>query len=223
VSASDLERVAWLDAAGELREVENIHARPDEAWRVTPRDWRGIVDGAVLLIHSHPSGEEIPSFQDMRTQIAMAIPWAICPRGSDPFLLGADLGGDLLGRGYRFGVTDCWGCFRRAFFERRGIALQDFPRVFGFWRSGEPLFESNFQTAGFTKIDGSIRSALPGDGIAFKIRSEVFNHCGYYVGEGQMIHHPSGLSAYDPTRVSRRESVNRWLRLPHEVYRYAGA
>ena len=217
-----LERVAWMDAGGELFEVENIHAAPENSWSISPSDWRQVIASAVLLVHSHPNGSQIPSRQDLETQIAMGIPWAICPRGADPFFLGLPGPWPILGRGYRFGVDDCWTCFRLAFKDFRGVELRDFARAWGFWKSAEPVFETHISEAGFERVEGGIAAAVAGDGIAFRIRSKVFNHCAFYLGAGEIIHHPSGLESYDPTRVSRREPLGRWQSLPHEVFRYVG-
>lgn len=218
---SGAERVAIVARSGAIEEYENTHPAPATAWRVSPTDWLDMLQRAALIVHTHPSGRATPSRADLAGQIASAIPWAICPRGEAAFLIGVRNPSPLIGRGYRFGVDDCFSLFRDAFEDFSGTRIPNFPRAWGFWRREEKLFESNIAAAGFRSVGRSIEVAEKGDAILFRIRSDQFNHAAFYQGGGWMLHHAAPAQPFDLTRLSVVERVDRWVgRLGFEVFRH---
>ena len=220
VETDAAERVAMLSHSGDLFELNNVHSEPGAAWTVSPSDWLRVLRDAAGLFHSHPSGRPTPSAADISGQIGTAIPWVICPRGGEPFALGPRSPAPVVGRGYRFGVDDCFSCFRDAFEEFSGDVLPNFARSWGFWKHGKPLFENGVAAAGFVRVGQDINGAEKGDALLFRIHSRGFNHAAFYEGGGMMTHHPAPAVPFDPARLSVSERVDRWVsRLDYEVFR----
>ena len=221
-SDSETERVAYVTQNGDVRFCANVSEHPKTEWRVLPGQWAEVLDSAVLVIHAHPSGIEVPSYADQRSQIATQIPFAIVPRGGTPFVWGAPDSSDLVGRPYRWGVNDCFGIWREFFQRETGRTFPDFPRRWKFWKHAEPVFENALRYVPFTNVD-SIDSARRGDGILFRLRTDVWCHCAAYLGAGRMLHHPAPLRPYDESRLSLTTRVERYLHMPHKILRFASA
>ena len=220
-----LERVAVVTEAGELLPLENIHPDPAENFRVADREWIEALEVAALVAHSHPVDRPsswTPSVSDQRSQIAQGKPWAIVPPDGVPFVFGhPDPSRPLIGRGFRFGVDDCFGLFRDAWTRWAGLELPNFARRWQWWKDSEPLFEQGIHRAGFAAIPAA--EMQRGDGVLFKIRSEVFNHIGFIESPEKMIHHPGPARPFNLSHLSRRESLERWLELPHQFVRGPGS
>ena len=193
----------------------NLSPDPLTGFRISPQAWVWAeAKGKILaVVHSHPDGPDCPSASDMRQQSATALPWGIvCTNGTRatvPFWFGDQVDcPDLIGRGFRHGVTDCYAIIRDWYFMERGIRLQDFPRDWEWWREEEDLYQANFRAAGFRRIgEAEVRA---GDVFLGQIRSPVPNHGGVYLGGGLAVHHLTGSSPVDPARLSAREPINRW-------------
>lgn len=175
--------------------------------------------GITALLHSHPDGPDCPSELDMATQTEMDIPFIICSTNgtatTEPFAWGDDLEdrSPLEGRGFRHGVTDCYALIRSYWLRERGILLPDFPRNWEWWNDGTPgekdLYGRHFRDAGFREIEKP--EVQPGDVWLAAIRSRVPNHAGVVLPHGLALHHPSGGLPHDPTRLSKKEPLARWL------------
>ena len=177
--------------------------------------------GGAALVHSHPAGLEYPSHLDQATQIALGKASVICPRGGEPFGWGGTIQpAPLMGRPFRWGVTDCWGLIRDAMPILFGRSVRNYPREWQFWRDQTPVFEQYIAQEGFKVISDSLTDSEPGDLLLFKIHSQVYNHAGLRVEDG-MLHHPSGPKPYDPTIIPRVEYLDRWSNLPVGVLRRA--
>ena len=218
---AEAERVAVATESGELRELENVHPDPARHLRGSEPEWFEALESAALVLHNHPQQEPLaytPSVIDQRSQLCQRIPWAIiCPDGSS-FVLGVrDPARELEGRGFRFGVDDCYGVFRDAWERWAGEELPNFARRWRWWVDGEPLIERGLMHAGFHAV--AAEELQRGDAILFRLRGDVFSHIGFYLGAGMMLHHPGPARPYDPSQLSRRESVERWLQLPHQIVR----
>jgi len=215
------ERVAVVTDAGELIVLENVHPRPEENFRVDDTAWIRAIESAALVAHSHPAHRPAswtPSVSDQRSQIAQGKPWAIVPPDGVPFVFGqSDPARPLIGRGFRFGVDDCYGLFRDAWTRWAGLELPNFARRWQWWKDAEPLFERGIHRAGFAAIPAA--EMQRGDGVLFKIRSEVFNHIGFVESPEKMLHHPGPARPFNLSHLSRRESLERWLELPHQFVR----
>lgn len=207
-----------IDEDGNIVEFKNISPQPECRWQLSATDWVLFLNRGSALIHSHTNGSEIPSEQDQRAQISTGKFFALATEGN-VYWFGHNSTRGLVGRGYHFGVQDCYTIFRSAFARKTGDWIPNAPRAWKYWKRGEPIFEERLDDFGFRRLSPG-EQMEPGDGILFKIRSSVANHIAFYMGEGHILHHPGAGKPYDPTRLSRIESVERWLTLPHEVVRH---
>ena len=181
-------------------------------------------DKTVLaVVHSHPFGPAYPSCLDMTQQIASRLPWGIIvpPPHDDAGLFW--FGGkpeDLMQRPFRHGVTDCYGLVRDWYAVHRGLVLMDRPRQWNWWNDGEDLYAANFSQAGFVALGETAPLQIGDVGLA-SILSPVINHAVIWLGDGLILHHPAGRKGFDPSRLPRREPVNRWQRYIQTWVRYA--
>jgi len=222
VAGEKLERVAVVTEAGDLEELENIHPEAAKRFRVEPAAWLGATERASLVVHSHVSPDRLswtPSPQDQRTQIAQCLPWAIVPPDGEAFVFGLDRPDrPLEGRGFRFGVDDCWQLFRDAWSRWAGEPLPNFARRWRWWLDGEPLIERGLHTAKFYAVPTD--EMQRGDGVLFKVGGEVWNHIGFINAPGEMLHHPGPVHPYDSSMISLVSEMERLLEGPHQIMRH---
>ncbi len=204
---------------GRYRPQKNLSPDPETHFRVEP----GVVlealrgGGIEAVIHSHPPPHPpCPSYADQLMQHNYGVPFAIVPVGGD------GNAGDLVwwgpgvprpalvGRPYRWGVTDCYGLVRDWYAEH-GVDLPDFPRAWQFWTHGEPLIERHLDDAGFVGISPGLAGV--GDGVLIAFGTRRISHCAVIVEPGVILHHPCSDRPYDPRQLSRREPLSRWT--PH--------
>jgi cell wall-associated NlpC family hydrolase len=176
------------------------------------------VDHEVLaVVHSHPDGNPFPSAADMTMQIETDVPWAIIVSGKDsagdPMWFGDQLEPvDLVGRPFMHGIYDCFSLVRDYYRQELGIELADVPRDWDWWNGGLNLYEENMAAWGFRPLDPSTEELRPGDGFLCRLRSEVLNHAGIYIGDGLFLHHAQGsLSHRSPIHVWAKH-IDRWVR-----------
>nr|WP_301539584.1 NlpC/P60 family protein [Halomonas venusta] len=115
----------------------------------------------------------------------------------------------MLGRGFVHGIADCYGLIRDYYAERHSITLPEYPRSWEWWRNGQDLYCDGFAAAGFRLIEQS--EARPGDMWLAQLRSPVPSHGGIVLERGLVLHHPCGKLPVDPSRLSVREPIGRWL------------
>lgn len=186
------------------------------------------------IVHSHPNYKACPSTDDMRSQMDMALPWIICPVqdgvAGEVFAFGDQVTrAPLMDRGFRHGVTDCYALIRDWFFFERGIDLPNFARGWDWWvpnEAGETedLYSLGFEVAGFRRLAEGEKPAV-GDVFLSRLgKTMVTNHGGIYLGNGLVLHHPSGRGgrAYDPTQLPKRDAVSRWQSHISHWLRYEG-
>ena len=198
---------------GRFVPLANVADEPTSTFRMPTAEYARLLPEATVIAHSHPDGPDCPSAADMRAQIETGLPWAIVSCNDegalDPFLFGDQVPvPDLIGRGFRHGVTDCYSLIRDWYRVERRITLPEFPRDWEWWHQGEDLYRDGFEAAGFRQV--SMDDAREGDVFLIAIRSGIPNHGGVYTGKGLGLHHLTGQSPVDPSRVSRREPVARW-------------
>lgn len=211
---------------GQYIACPNLSVYPEKSFRLG-RDILAQHQPVEAIIHSHPGGNACPSSHDMRQQIASHIPWVVVvvPTAGKPdipecwFSWGHPPQLDML-VGYRHGVTDCYGLIRGWFSDKAGVILPDYPREWEWWHGKENLYLDHFADAGFAPISAiseisaiSPSSAIRrGDVFLAAIRSPVPNHAGIYIGHGLILHHLAGARPADPSRLPRKEPVERWKR-----------
>lgn len=216
----------WLLTSEGLYQVENTHENPLEYFRISDRELtRAWAKDLKAIIHSHPGGHSAPSSEDMKGQINTAVAWAVI--GLDEHETG-DLcwwgkgveKEPLVGRGFRHGVTDCYGLIKDYYDMELGIQLPEFPRDWDWWQHGQNLFTEGFAKAGFVRIEAS--EAKPNDVWLAQIRSDVPNHGGILL-EGELAIHQMGAhTPVDLSRPSVREPVHRYRSLITHWLRYTG-
>ncbi|SHO57832.1 C40 family peptidase [Vibrio quintilis] len=203
----------------------NVSPTPAQHFRISRQAMtEARAEHIVAIAHSHPDGNHFPSLMDMQGQISTGVPWYICNidqgRVTDFFGWGKPGMTPLTGRPFRHGVTDCYAIIRDYFFRHRRVTLNDYPRSWEWWKSGEDLYEKYFRQEGFSVIESSEVEA--GDVFLAAIASRQINHGGVYTGNGLILHQLGNQHGYAPDRLSCRTPVTPWLKHIKYWIRYDG-
>jgi proteasome lid subunit RPN8/RPN11 len=188
------------------RPCRNISEDPGERFTIDRNDYRlAEDDGEVLaVVHSHPVTPPDPSPEDRAACEASGLPWLICnPKtGAWAELEPCGYKAPLVGRGWVWGVQDCWTLVRDWYAEQ-GTTLPDWPRpaqASDF--EAAPMFEGLWEEAGFQRINPA--DMREGDAVLMAIGNTRLNHVGVYVGNQLLLHHLRG-------RLSSRDLYGGWL------------
>lgn len=193
--------------------LDNLAPEPETSFRMDDRYLLHVGPSLRAIVHSHPNGPNCPSKTDMEQQLAHAVPFGIVSTDGvgclPPFFWGDQVPKQpLVGRGYQYGVTDCYSLVRD-YYAELGISLREYPRDWEWWtKDGVDMYQSYFEKEGFKRI--SENEVREHDGFLAQIRSTTPNHAGVYVGNGLILHHLSAREPWDPTRLSRREPTGGW-------------
>ena len=215
---------------------ENTAENPAAAFRIDPaKILRWQKAGTLLaVVHSHPApAPACPSMADMTAQAAMAVPWGIVPvhkDGADKMFwfgdqvprahLGKGIEG-LIGLPYRHGVTDCYSLIRDYYREVCGISLPDQPRGWGALGPGVNEYDwYSLLHEQFGFQDVPMADARPGDSLLLQVQCKFVNHAAVIVDSGLLLHHPGGRVAWEPGRLSKRDTIARWLPFVTKVLRH---
>lgn len=226
---------AGLIVKGEYIPCENIAEDPLKDFEIGAKIYKAAVmtGGLEAVVHSHPDGPFYPTEADMQSQLATDVAWVIIPLDDERIGTPTVWGGDtpippVIGREFLHGVTDCYSLIRD--FYRLGkdklaeqgidnwpfppIDLPDFARSDEWWNlDGYNFYVDEPPKLGFVEIDQTKVEA--GDLFFTKIRGEIYNHAGIYLGNNLIAHHL-------PTRLSRREPAALWGRQAGKWMRYQG-
>ena len=219
------ECIGVIDNEGIYHRLRNNATDPKKHATADKREIAQLIINSNLraLVHSHPGGPECPSEMDMISQQEMDVPFIIVATNgtacAEPFAWGDMLVDDrpLIGRSFRHATDDCYSLIRRWYKLEREIILPDFPRNWEWWNKkmqeesncqGD-LYRRFFSDAGFSELDGV--NPREGDVWLAAIRSDEPNHAGIYLDNGLTIHHPSSGLAYDVKRLSKRDTIARWV------------
>ncbi|WP_110641780.1 NlpC/P60 family protein [Salinicola sp. CPA57] len=217
-----LETVWLLTEKAGLYQVQNVSDDPENHFHVSKNDMiKATKEGLLAVIHSHPDYPACPSESDMRTQLALDVPFAIVATdGKDATAL--TWWGDniekapLIGRGFIHGVQDCYSLIRDYYELELNVNLPEYPRSWEWWKLGQDLYSKNHESAGFIRVYEPQR----GDMIYMQIRSGVPNHGAVYLGNNLILHHVTASNPVDQTRISKREPIARWLPYITHYYRH---
>ena len=203
----------WLLTSSGVFRVSNVAENKNCEFEVDRKTYlEAIKHGLKAVIHSHTDIGAYPSHTDMKSQLAMGLPWGIISTNghicSDIQWLGADEKAPLIGRKFVHGITDCYALIKDYYKLKLCIELPEYPRSWEWWLQGDNLYLNNFSHAGFVKIDK--REATVGDMWVAQIRSKVPNHAGVLDEDGLLLHHPANSKPIDTTALSRREPASRW-------------
>lgn len=182
-----------LVVGGKFVPTPNIAEDPANHFRI---DGRLLVaayrapGGLQAILHSHPDGVHHPSEADMRSQAATAVPWgvAVTHRGQCSTIRWWGPGvpkAPLEGRTYVTGIQDCYGLARDYYETHFGIVLPDYPRRSEMWLQNQSLFEDFVHNHCF-----EVTEPRRHDAVLMRVRTEKVNHCGIYLGDDRMLHHP---------------------------------
>ena len=205
----------------------NVHPDPRRHFRMAP----GVLTGAKVkiqaLVHSHPApaAPPYPSYRDMAQQIAMDVPWVIVPvaesgAAGEPFVWGdGSRVPALLGRGYRWGVTDCYSVIRDWYRLTCGVALPAVAREWGYWQAdgAVDLYLAHCEAAGFTTVAPA--AAEVGDVALYTLPGmHAAHHASVVISPGKILHHPA-RKPFDPARLSLTEPLARYQQYVTHVLR----
>ena len=119
----------------------------------------------------------------------------------------------LIGREYKFGVKDCFEAMRD-YLKSKNIEIP--PRVpfeDNWWDKNLDYFSDQIiEKWGGKKV--SMSEMKKNDVLIFKVKHDVPDHCGVYIGDNNFFHHAEN-------RLSCREPLSRfWLKYLVGIYRY---
>lgn len=211
ISQYPREGVVAITSLG-LEFLENIAEEPNEQFRLKKEDTLRIYENGLLaIVHSHPDQFHCPSAQDMKGQSESGVPWGICKtvegQSTEILWFGDQIEKkQLIGRPFVHGVTDCYNLIRDYYKETYQIELKDYPRDWEWWLK-QNLYEEFFGDCGFEIVQDQPQC---GDVFLAKIKSNVFNHGGIYLGKELILHHLTSTKPIDFSRISKREPISRW-------------
>lgn len=217
--------VAW----GDYIPRPNVHEQPEQHFKIEDRHILPLLKHGQIqaVVHSHPApaAPAYPSLGDMRQQIAMDVPWCIVPvaengQAGAPFWWGDGTPTPpLIGRGYRWGVTDCYAILRD-YFRAVGLSLPAVAREYGYWTrtDAEDLYLQKYYQAGFTCVSNE-QAGEVGDVLLYCVNRRHRTHHAAVVAEpGKILHHPA-QQAVDASSLSRRDLLSRYQQYITHVLR----
>lgn len=190
-------------ADGELQYMpcRNIAHEADQ-FLIDPSDAAHAEDTGevVAYAHSHVFEPPQPSDADRQAMAKTGLPWIIVNHPLGTYTVNApepSFVAPLLNRRFVHGVHDCYAIVRDWYWLELGIALNDYPRRFGWWDedSGPDLYRENFGHEGFVVLhEGQLDAAAlkllaPHDLLLMRIRAKRDNHMAVYVGGNVILHH----------------------------------
>lgn len=171
------------------------------------------ISDIFAIVHNHPGGESTASTNDINNCNALGVPYYIFsyPEMHLNILEPEIKVNGLVGREYKFGVSDCfeasrdWLAFNNIFIPARA------PFEDNWWEKGLNYFsQEKIESWGFKKVS----SPKENDILIFQVEADVPNHCGVYLGDDIFFHHAVN-------RLSCRESLFPfWRKHIVGIYRY---
>ncbi len=170
--------------------ARNIYDNPKESFIIDPKDYAKASDSGKIeyIVHSHPNATCEPSCVDIESCEKSNIPWLIFsypeervkiirPNG---FIL------PLEGRIFLHGITDCFTLIRDYYQQVLNIEVPDYSRKDNWWKSGEDMYVSKYDEAGFVEV----KDLREHDIVFIKVMSkDVPNHGAIYIGDNIIFHH----------------------------------
>lgn len=198
--------------------ITNVHPEPETDFKVDPKQYSELFvqyGPPQAVIHSHPQGEHYPSKEDQFSQMAANVPYGLIVLGGPREVKNVLFWGDdipmapAIGRPFVYGIYDCWATVRDAYYRDFGVHLNNYARNEDLLDPKKPdnYFMDYWPDAGFEQID--FAELRLGDVCLSRIfRQSKVNHCGYYLGDGTVIHHPFGTP--QSPMLSRRDIIYKW-------------
>lgn len=196
------QEAAGLVLSGKYVPCSNIADDPESDFQIPKEEVAKAQKSGKLegVWHSHTKGQNAPSLLDMKSQIAMDVPWGIhVLETGEPepnFVSTLTLGDHLLdvpyeGRPWVSGVFDCVNIVRSYFKQELGVLLPNFPRDRGWWDEGKseimentlPLYKKFFDVLPPEVV------IQKNDVVVMAIRSSYPNHFGVMIEDEIVLHH----------------------------------
>lgn len=166
------------------------------------------------IVHSHPDSSNEPSIYDINSCNATGIPYYIFsyPSMELNIVEPKTRAYPLVGREYEFGTSDCFEAMRD-YLASKDIHIP--PRVpfeDNWWNNDLDYFsEDIIKQWGGVKVD----TPQENDVLIFKVKADVPDHCGVYLGNDVFFHHAEN-------RLSCRENLYPfWIQYIVGIYRHA--
>jgi len=176
-------------------------AEGKEDFIMSSEDWFDVKKQADIyaIVHNHIDSSNEPSENDINNCNALGVPYYIFsyPDLELNILEPKQNFNPLIGRDYKFGVSDCFEAMRD-WLSNEGINI---PKRAAFeddwWLKGLDYFtEEVINEWGFKKVTFPQKNDL----LVFAVESSVGNHCGVYLTNDIFFHHAEN-------RLSCRESL----------------
>jgi len=181
--------------------MPNIHADPLHCFEI---EATALIEHEVKsIIHSHPYDiktsnrytreiNRCPSYQDQEGQIASGVEWGVMVtdgEGVEPPIFWGDYEhtADLMDREFIAGAQDCLTFCTDWLYKNKGIKVPRQPHTEAWFVEGKDYMSELYESWGFEQLNSNELEI--GDVVMFCIRSEVVNHLGIYIGDGQVAHH----------------------------------
>jgi len=185
---------------GKVVPLPNVADEPQDGFGVRTQDLLRQKVDALLHSHTYNKRDErkfdgrTPSYKDVRTQIAMNIPWGIVATEGETvtpilwFPQSRDV--ELLNRKFVYYVFDCWTLVRDWYWQNRQIELMYYPDIEINPHKGlmeDAAYERFADEAGFKQI--TFKELEVGDVFLMNSFGRRTNHAAVYVGDGNVMHH----------------------------------
>jgi cell wall-associated NlpC family hydrolase len=109
---------------------------------------------------------------------------------------------------FKYGKQDCFTLLRNFYIDNFGITLPNYARPKDWEHLGLNLYMDLHRKNGFSPLHCHPSEYQPGDVFLMAVRSEVANHVGVLVENGQILHHLWGrLSIVEPYSGLSRNST----------------
>lgn len=193
---------------------ENV-ASDDDDFIISSSDYLKLKKSVdiVGIVHSHPDASNTPSENDINNCNALGIPYYIFsyPEMDLHIQEPAKNFNPLIGREYKFGISDCFEASRDWLAQENINIPPRAPFEDDWWKKNLNYFtEENISSWGFVKVD----SPKKNDVLIFQVKADVPDHCGIYLGNDVFFHHAEN-------RLSCRESILPfWHKKIVGIYRY---
>lgn len=187
--------VAQLGSEVRLVPAKNLYSKPREGFDLDPEAWLAVAEGeeVIGIYHSHPVSSAEPSVHDLVMCEASGLPWHIVNPQTREYRLVEPSGyrAPYEKRPYIHAVLDCYSICRDWYSREWQLILPEFEREERWWEKGANLYEENFRSCGFVKLEAGTPLEV-GDALLMQRGARVTNHAGIYVGNNSFLHHPMG-------------------------------
>lgn len=181
---------------GKVIIVTNIANNKEGSFEISQEDIIKYKPDAILHSHTYSIKDKIaidkrtPSFADMKTQVAMGIPWGISETEGDNvssilwFPQSRDK--ELLGRRFIFYVDDCYTLLRDYYHQELGIELPYYPKDFDYTDIQDGCYYNDIKSYGFYEVP--LADIKKHDILVLSCKKQ-YDHSAIYIGDNKALNH----------------------------------